>query len=64
VTVRASTQQVQALTHRAVLAISQRVLGSQHPETCLICYNLAMCLAEQQRYEEARPTRSVRWGTV
>lgn len=41
--------------YRLSLAVRERALGPEHPDTALILNNLAVLYGEQQRYEEAEP---------
>lgn len=39
---------------RAVIAAHRGLMGDLHPHTMLMCGNLAQCLANQHRYDEAK----------
>ena len=48
---------------REVLAVKQRVLGAEHPDTLTTADNLAQSLSGQRKYDEAETMHPMlRWG--
>jgi tetratricopeptide (TPR) repeat protein len=39
--------------YRAVLAMRERVLGAEHPDVAVSCFNIATCLLSQGKLHEA-----------